>query len=477
MSYFLGIDLGTSYFKAGVFDHESSLKGIGREPVEKHSEKGITCELHVEAFWKALRLCIKEALSQAGCQAEDIVALSYSSQTNSFILLDRDDRSLTPLILWPDERAGEQSERIKMLVGKKDFLTKTGLGIAPGRQNTIAKIEWIQENQPRTWSKASKILSISDYLVYSLTGKFVSDTSTSAMTGLLNVKESTWWNDALNLFAILPDQLPTPREVGSLVGNLTAQGATIIGLSAKTQLFAGCLDHHAVAIGGEATRPGTISESTGTVLACVNAATGYNPREGINTARGIGSNHYFQMAFDNNGAAALEWYQKNHAPHYSISDLIQLAESIAPGADGLIAMPQVHMLPGLEGFINQTSKHEEGHFVRAILESVALSLYRVVQALEREEKSDHVIPSGGGAQSRLWLQIKANLLNKPFRVPESVELACKGAAMLCAVGMGYFDTLDEATRQQVKFKEEIHPIPDKSALYRNWNNQINNSVQ
>lgn len=460
MSYFLGIDLGTSYFKAGVFDQEGSLKGIGRKPVEKLSENGTGCELPVEAFWKALRLCIKDALVQAGCQAEDILALSYSSQTNSFILLDSNDRPLTPLILWPDSRADEQSERLQTLVSKKDFLHKTGLGITPGKQNTIAKIEWIQANQADTWSKVSKILSISDYLIYNLTGKFVSDTSTSAMTGLLDVPESKWWSDALNLFSISTTQLATPLEVGTLVGTLTEQGAEISGLSTKTQLFTGCLDHHAVAIGAGATRPGTISESTGTVLACVSAATGYNPRVGINMARGFGLNHYFQMAFDNNGAVALEWYQKNHAPHYSIAELIQLAGSIAPGADGLIARSQVHTFPGLEGFINRTSKHEEGHFVRAILESVALSLFHLVQALEGKTKGNYIVPSGGGAQSRLWLQIKANLLNKPFRVPESVELACKGAAMLCAVGMGYFDTLDEATKQQVTFKEEIHPDPE-----------------
>ena len=121
MSYFLGIDLGTSYF-AGV-SPRGPLKGI-RESVEKHSENGIGCELPVETFWKALRLCIKDALVQAGCQAEDILALSYSSQTNSFILLDSNDRPLTPLILWPDSRADEQSERLQTLVSKRISFTK-----------------------------------------------------------------------------------------------------------------------------------------------------------------------------------------------------------------------------------------------------------------------------------------------------------------------------------------------------------------
>ena len=467
MSYFLGVDLGTSYFKAAVFDQDGALHGMGRQFVEKHSDNGITCELSVDTFWRTLGRCIGDALSETGCSPEEISALSYSSQTNSFILLDSDDKPLTPLILWPDSRVDEPSERLQALVNNKHFLDKTGLGIVPGKQSTIAKIEWIQKNKPRTWNKVSKILSISDYLIYTLTGEFVSDTSTSAMTGLLNVKKSEWWNDALAIFDILPTQLAVPLKVGASVGNLGGRGAEISGLSTNTRLFTGCLDHHAVAIGAGATRSATISESTGTVLACVNSTTRYNPREGINMARGIGSDHYFQMAFDNNGAIALEWYQKNHAPHYSITNLMKLAEPVAPGADGLIAKPQVHTLPGLEGFINRTSKHEEGHFVRAILESVALSLFRLVQTLEKENKNEHMIPSGGGAQSRLWLQIKANLLNKPFRVPESVELACKGAAMLC---------INKSTGKQVRFKEEILPDPGESALYSKWNNQITNSI-
>lgn len=319
-------------------------------------------------------------------------------------------------------------------------------------------------------------MSISDYLIYSLTGEFVSDVSTSSMTGLLNLRESKWWDDALSLFNILPTQLPVPLEIGALVGNLTRKGAEVSGLPSNVRLFTGGLDHHMVAIGSGAIHSGYISESTGTVLACVNCTAEYNPRNGINVARGASQHSYFQMAFDENGATSLEWYRKNYAPHISITDLVKQAGLIAPCADGLIARPNSCTFHGLEGFINRTNNHGDAHYIRAILESTALSLLKLVQTLEGKQSADAILPSGGGANSRLWLEIKANLLNKPFLIPESVELACKGAAMICAVGLSYFDNLEEVTKRQVKLKEKVNPDLAESKVYRIWYNSIKNDL-
>ena len=411
MSFFLGIDLGTSYFKAGIFDETGKLHGLGRQAVEKN-RNGASCELPVTVFWNTLRLCIENAKQQAQIVSKDILALSYSSQTNSFILLDDADKSLTPLILWPDERVQELPASLLALTQKADFLANTGLGIPPGRQSMIAKIDWFQKNQPRIWEKVKSVMSISDYLVFMLTGERISDFSTSSMTGLFSVPNRQWWPEALDLFGLKGSHLSTPVKTGALIGHISSKGVEYTGLSPKTLLFAGGLDHHLAAIGAGAICSNHASESTGTVLACVNYQEGYYPRASINVAPGLDDKHYFQMAFSANGAVALEEYQKNHAPKLTIPELLQLAENIEPGSKG--------------------SSH--GHCIREILESTALSLLELVKKLEQSSEIRTIIPTGGGAQSRLWLQIKANILNKTFLVPESNELACKGAAMLCATG-------------------------------------------
>ena len=475
MNYFLGIDLGTSYFKAGVFDANGKLYGLGRHSVEKNTGNGTISELSVVTSWKTLRLSIQDAIKESNISLHDISSLSFSSQANSFILLDKADMPLTPLILWTDNRADELSLPLRTLINRDDFITKTGLGIHPGSQSLINKIDWFQIQKPQIWEKTKRIMSISDYLTFSLTGHFVSDISTSSMTGLLNVSDGQWWQVATSLFQIETKQLPDPQKMGLFIGYLTGEGAATIGLSQHTRLFSGGLDHHMVAVGSGVIRSSEISESTGTVLACVNYKKGYNPLKGVNIAQGPDQNHFFQMVFDNNGAMALEWYQKEYAPKSTIPEQLKLAAEIDPTCNGLIAKPNVNNYSGLNGFVHITKEHRDAHFIRAILESTGVSLLELVKRLEGEHVSKRIISSGGGAKSTLWLQIKADILNKCFVVPETEELACKGAAMLCAVGATCFSSLDEAIKKQVRSKDIIFPVHGNMEIYQEWYHKIINN--
>ncbi|MDR2816900.1 MAG: hypothetical protein LBB62_09400, partial [Proteiniphilum sp.] len=351
MSFFLGIDLGTSYFKAGIFDETGKLHGLGRRPVEKNAYGRNVCELEVAVFRETLLFCIQDAIKEANTSPNEIYALSYSSQANSFILLDESDNPLTPLILWSDERAEDSSFPLQTFIKKTDFLYKTGLGILPDKHSLIAKIDWFQKRQPYIWEKVRSIMSISDYLTFILTGERISDVSTSSMTGLLNVPESRWWQEAANIFNIEKKQLSTPLKVGSLIGNLNGKGAALIGLSSNAVMFSGGLDHHLAAIGAGLPRFNYISESSGTVLACVNYRKEYKPQEGVNISRGLEENHYFQMAFNTNGAIVLEWYRSNYAPGLSIPALLALAEKVEPGCEGLLAKPSANEYKGLKGFM------------------------------------------------------------------------------------------------------------------------------
>lgn len=475
MSFFLGIDLGTSYFKTGIFDQKGRLLGLGRQYVEKNTD-GIVCELSVPVFQQTLCNCVQQALNESGIPKEKIAALSYSSQANSFILLDSSDKPLTPLILWPDERTGNTCAPLQSLTEKPDFVTRTGLGILPGKQSMIAKIDWFQKNQPDTWNKVKAVMSISDYLVFLLTNKKISDLSTSSMTGLLDIAAGKWSTKSADIFNIDIETLSVPLKIGSHAGKLTKEGANLLGLTQNTTLFLGGLDHHMVAVGAGVPHYNYISESTGTVLACVNYQDGYYPKKGINIAQGLDENHFFQMTFSNNGANALEWYQKNYASDLSITELLQQAENIEIGSEGLLAKPEVDKFTGLHGFENIKETHKDAHFVRSILESTGKSLFSLVKSLDEKSTSEGIVPSGGGAKSMLWLQIKANLLNKIFLVPESEELACKGAAMLCALGMNCFDNFAEAIQEQVRFKEKIYPIATNAENYKKWYNKTNDSI-
>ena len=429
MSLFLGIDLGTSYFKAGIYDGSGRLCGLGRESVPKVSEDD-RCELSVSGFWKAVAGAISQALSDAGIPASAIDAVSYSSQANSFVLLDRTGNPLTPLILWSDHRAKNDCEKLRRLDAAPGFTNTTGLGIGLDQEFMLSKLAWFQKHETQIWDKTRYVMTISDYLVYGLTGSRVGDRSTAAMTAMLDVALGRWWPEALEAFGLKEDMLSTPMPSGTLAGNVTGRGASLAGLKEGTPLYLGCLDHYAVAIGAGILAGRRISESTGTVLACVAYREGYAPRKGVITGPGLDSRHYFQMAFDSNGATAVEWYQKNYAPGKTILQLEDEARNVPSGCDGLVAKPRSDTYPGLEGFINIKPEHTPAHFLRAIFESTATSLVKLVDALDPERQVTEIIPSGGGARNTLWLEIKADMLHRRYLPQASGELATKGAAML-----------------------------------------------
>lgn len=432
MGFFAGIDLGTSYFKVGIYDDAGRLCGLGRESVPKRLA-GDRCELPVRDFWGTLQACIAQALSEAGIAATDIAGISYSSQANSFVLLDSCAEPLTDLILWPDSRAKGDCEKLQALASAPDFMDKTGLGIDLNEEFMVAKLDWFQKHEPDIWGRTAYVMTISDMLVYDLTGCRVGDLDTASMTGLLDVAGQKWSSRALETVGLTEGMLSQPLPTGALAGKVKPAAAALSGLAEGTPVYLGSLDHYAVAIGAGILQGGRISESTGTVLAAVGYSEGYSPRKGIITSPGLDAAHYFRLAFDGNGATAVEWYQKNYAPEKTILQLEDEARGIPAGCDGLTALPKPDSYKGLEGFSNIRPEHTPAHFLRAIFESTAATLVQLVDKLDPGKQAAEVIPSGGGARNTLWLQIKSEMLQLKYLPQASGELATKGAALICTI--------------------------------------------
>lgn len=457
MGLFLGIDLGTSYFKAALFDTEGMLRGFGRQPLKKESGDGILCELPLPVFWKTIHSCVRKAMRSAGVNAGQVLALSYSSQANSFLLLDCSLEPLTPLILWPDKRAEGFEPPERMSPGNSEFLMKTGLGIELGFEFCLAKINWFRKEQPGIWERTCAIHSISDHLTFTLTGQKLSDTSTASLTGLLDTTGCSWWEGAFEAFSLETDFFSAPRRTGSPAGTLTASGAKLIGLTPGIPYYLGGLDHHCAAIGSGIIQNNHLCESTGTVLACVGYSNDYVPEIKRFVAPGLSPGDYFQMAFDNNGAHSLEWYRENFAASFSIPELIDMAQKVERGCGGLVGRPSAYKYPDLSGFVNRRSMHTHGHFVRAILESTANSLADLINSMNNPCSGQMVISTGGGARSSIWIQIKADTLNKVFLIPECTETACMGAALIAARGEAQLGDWAELIKNWVRFRETVQP--------------------
>ncbi|MDR1724724.1 MAG: FGGY-family carbohydrate kinase [Tannerella sp.] len=403
--YYLGIDLGTTNFKAGIFDQNRRLLGLGRLKTTKISD-GTTCELPVSVFWETLHGCVSEAVMQAQIDVKDIVSVGYASQANSFILLDANNEAITPLILWPDNRA----KGLKIPL-PEHFTERTGIGVMPDHQFAIAKLLWFQRLQPELWTQTAKVLSVSAYLTYSLTGLLTDDYGTASMTGMFDQSTTDWWDEMLAMLNIGRELLPSLARTGTPSGRLTASGAEKIGILPGTRFFTGGLDHHIAAVGAGIIGSGRLCESTGTVLACVDYTSDYQPQCDVCVAPGLSEGRFFRMTFDDNGASVLEKYQKDNAPDLTIPELLHEAEAFA------------------EGIANR-----HGEKVMKILVSTAQNLASLAKRLKNTSEGLDFVSTGGGSRSPLWIKIKSETLNSTFYTPEQPEVACLGATIIAGAG-------------------------------------------
>ncbi len=464
MDLVLGVDLGTSYFKLGLFDVQGRLCGLSRVAVGKDTGDGTRAELPVDRFWGLLRKGLQQACDQANVSCNCIKAVSYASQANTFILLDQAHQPLTPLILWCDERA-RNHPGVEHLFNQERFLEQTGLGVSCNHQFCVAKILWFQQHHAGLWSRARHLLTLSDYLTFSLTGETVGDMGAASLLGLLDIHRAQWLRSIVDLGSVA---LAKPLRPGTMAGGVSRQGADLLGLPAGIPLVAGSLDHHLAGLGAGLDVIADMSESCGTVLACVRTTTAFNPLQDACTGVGFQPGRFFQLVFDGNGAAGLEWYQQNYAADLTLAELEQQASTVPIGSEGLLARPQAFVYPGLDGFVHQKSLHRHGHFYRALLESTAVSAKRLIERFSADAAPRRVVATGGGAESEMWLQIKADLSGLEYVTSQGGAPAAMGAALLAAVAAGWFADLSSASLQWIKLKKRYVPNPERHDQYQRW---------
>ncbi len=467
MNVVLGIDLGTSYFKAGIVDKSGKLLGLGRAavPVDRSVEN--RWELTADNFWITLKTAVNTACAMAGADISDICSVSYSSQANSFLMLDSEHRPLTPLILWPDTRYSETDPVLESFWSMDDYPEKAGMDMRGGGF-CIAKLRWFQKKQPGLWARVRHIMTISDYFSFALTGKAVGDSGTASLLGIYDIKAMKWWPEALAHLGIPEEYLSRPYLPGTPKGRLAPAAGKYLGLRSGISFSVGGLDHHIAALGAGAGLIADTSESTGTVLACYNSPTEFTPDSISCLGPSVIPGEYYRLKFNDNGGRGLEWYRENFAPELSLADLDGMAADVPPGSEGLSAMSEVFRADDLSRFYNRKEIHGHGHYARAIMESTAVSLLDLLSGLSGEGKIRRVLATGGGAKSALWLGIKADITGADFITTTSPEPAAYGAAMFAAIAAGWFGSYDEIARKWIGINKEYKPDSKRAAEYRIW---------
>ena len=432
----LGIDIGTTSVKTAAFNDSLEMKCSLTADYTLDSHGDIV-EFDGEKYWEIVKGEIEKVKKEL-----PIDALAVDTQCETLILTDENGTPLRPAIVWLDNRATEEAEIIEKHFGHKKVYEVTG---QPEITATwpACKLLWVKRNEPEIWSKVKKIFLLEDWILFKMTGKFVSEKTLQSSTIYFDIHKGQWWDEMLDFIGVGKDMLPALHSSAQLVGEY--EGAKVV---------TGAIDQIAGAIGAGVVKKGTASVMTGTTMVIFmpsDTVPEYDPASIVPCHYNY-DDKYCLLSWTPTAGMALKWFRNALCENFSFRELDELAEAVPAGSDGLTFLPYLcgstmpKYNPAARGsFTGLTTEHTRGHFVRSVMESVACMLRSNIDYLGLD--LSEIRAMGGGANSPLWCQMKADMTGKKLVTLKNKETACLGSAILAGVGIGLFESAEAAAEK------------------------------
>ena len=473
----LGVDLGTSAVKVSAVDRQGNIVAQEAYDYPLSQPKPGYSEQNPEDWVNGTTVAIVRLILNDGLTAEQIKGISFSGQMHGLVLLDSNKQVLRPAILWNDTRTTPQTQEIAEKMGQ-EFIDVTRNKALEGF--TLPKILWVKENEPEIFAQAKTFVTPKDYLRYRMTGKLQMEISDAAGTVAMDVANRTWSKEVQEAFGLDASFFPEIIEATGYAGNISDTYALFSGLTTETQVFGGAADNAAGAVGSAILQPNMVMSSIGTSGVVLkyedNADVDYH-----------GAIHFFNHAipgkFYSMGVTlaagyALSWFKNTFAADEDFTAMVESAAKSTVGANGLLFTPYLvgERTPHADGdvrgsFIGVDGTHKKYDFVRAVLEGIIYSFRDIFDIYDEAGADfDTVVAIGGGAKSPLWLQIQADIFNKKVVSLKNEQGPGMGAAMLAAVGLGWFDSVQDAAKEFTEFGKEYLPDPERAARYEEMHN-------
>ena len=454
---FMGIDIGTTSVKTAVFNEalEQQASLTADYTLDAH---GDLVEFDGEQYWEIVKGEIEKIQRE-----HRVDALAVDTQCETLILTDENGTPVRPAIVWLDNRATREAELITEHFGHKRVYEITG---QPEITATwpACKLLWVKRHEPTVWAKVKKVFLLEDWILYKMTGRFISEKTLQSSTIYFDIHKADWWNEMLDFIGVTPSMLPTlcssAREVGSYQGMRVVTGA---------------IDQIAGAIGAGVVKKGIVSEMTGTTMVIFmpsDSVPAYNEASIVPCHYNY-DDRYCLLSWTPTAGMALKWFRNALCESFSFAELDELAASVPAGSDGVTFLPYLcgstmpKYNPAARGsFTGLTTEHHRGHFVRAVMEAVSCMLKSNLDYLGLDV--EEIRTMGGGANSALWCQMKADMTGKRLVTLKNKETACLGSAILAAVGVGAFASVEEAA-QRIEPGKVYSPCgTDYSACYERY---------
>lgn len=430
----VGIDIGTQSLKVAVTDRALKVRGEAATPYRAQFPRPGWAEQDPALWEHALGPTIARALDEAGATSQEVAALGVCGQLDGCLAVDSDGRALTTCLVWMDRRAQAEVEDVPAA------LIQTRAGVVLDAGHMAAKIRWLKRHDANA-AAAARFHQPVSYLVERLTGGAVMDHALASTTMVYAIDRRRFESTLLDCFEIDAAELPALAEADSCAGPLSSGGADLTGLPAGIPVAVGTGDDFSTPLGAGLLAPGrlVVVLGTGEVVGTV------HPRLALDESGLIETHAYPGGAYflENPGwlsGGALAWLCELLGVD-GFGALDAAAASAPPGAEGVTFLPALTgaMAPEWNAearacYYGLTPSHGRPHLARALLEGCAFAMRDVADRLrDMGAEIRSLLLLGGGARSRLWAQMRADLMGLPALVPHRVDTSPIGAAMLAAV--------------------------------------------
>ena len=483
--YLLGIDVGTSACKIAIFDRNGTVLETATGEYEVYYPQTGWAEQDPDEWWRVICSTMKYIFSKSQIKPEEIAGIGIDGQSWSAIAVDKEGSVLTNTPIWMDTRADDICRELSEKVGEQRIFEVAGNSLQPSY--STAKIIWYQRNMPQVYENIYKVLQSNSYIAYRLTGQMTQDLSQGYGFHCFDMHTGTWDQAMCEALGIPAHILPDIHPCHEVIGAVTKAAAAQSGLAEGTPVVAGGLDAACGTLGAGVIHAGETQEQGGQAGGMSICIDSYKADPRLILSCHVVPGKWLLQGGTTGGGGAMRWLEKEFGAFEreegrrtgkSSLDLFnEEAGNVAPGSDGLIFLPYMAgersplWNPYAKGvYYGMDFGKTKGHFIRAVMEGVAMSLrHNLEVAAEAGASVDVLRAMGGSANSLLWTQIKSDVTGKPVIVPSSDTATTLGAAILAGVGVGIYEDFEEAVKLTVENKRYHVPNQaDRNIYDRNY---------
>ena len=484
MAVFLGIDVGTSGTKTLAMREDGTILSSTTVEYPLYSPKPGWSEQNPEDWWQATVKSVRQVIQDAKIKPAEVAGIGLSGQMHGSVFLDKNHEVIRPAILWNDQRTAAECDEIESRAGGRAKLIR--MVANPALTGfTAPKILWLRNHEPRHYGRTVQVLLPKDYVRFRLTGEFATEVSDASGTLLLDVKRRRWSRPLLEKLEIDPTLLPKVYESEEVSGQLTKATADRLGLPAGVPVVGGGGDQAAGAVGNGIVRRGVISATMGTsgVVFAHSEEVQIDPQGRVHTFCHAVRGKWHVMGVVLSAGGSLQWYRnqlgtaeiaaakrKKIDPYELIT--AQAAEAPA-GCEGLYFLPYLtgertpHADPHARGaWIGLSLRHGRPHLIRSVMEGATYAMRDCLEIIEGMQIPVREIRlSGGGARSRFWRRMQADIYGCKVVTTGAEEGPAYGVALLAAAGTGAYKNVVEACSAAIRVVDSTSPAAKTKRFY------------